>query len=139
MLTTIWIDDENFNFHVIDEPGYDPYNNDYHKWLEHTTELVRNRHWSYAKMNQVYTEDTHFSTIEIEDKLRKNDPRIHLCLYFVNPDLPPKKFDIYAMKKLQRYVHILPIIGKADSKSAKDIIALKLDLVSMAHLNNLPK
>lgn len=133
----ICIDKCKFKLSVIDEPGYDPIDNNCHKWLDNIVDLLKEKHKSYWLMNKVYTEDTRLSRIEIDDRLKKLDARVHMCLYFVNPDLPPKKFDIYAMKKLQRYVHILPIIGKADTKKAKDILALKLDLVSMAHMNSL--
>lgn len=59
-----------------------------------------------------------------------------MCIYFINPEKPLKKFDIYAMKKLQKYVHVLPVIGKADNPECKEIRELKLNLIEMAHLNN---
>lgn len=39
------------------------------------------------------------------------------------------------MKKLQKYVHVLPIIGKVDDRQKNEIVSLKLDLVEMAYLN----
>ena len=88
-------------------------------------------------MKEVYCEDTNLNTFEISSRMIKHDPRIHLILYFISPEVDIKKFDIYAMMQLQKYAHILPVIGRADCRRARDIVSLKLDLVSMAHLNKL--
>ena len=42
------------------------------------------------------------------------DPRVHLCLYFLNGH-HIKKADLEFIKSLSGYVNILPIIAKADS------------------------
>ena len=42
------------------------------------------------------------------------DPRIHLCLYFLNGH-HIKQADLDFLKALSSYVNILPIIAKADS------------------------
>jgi septin family protein len=60
-----------------------------------------------------------------------------MILYFIPADQALSKTDLYHMLKLQEYAHLIPIIGKADNRKESDIIALKLDLVRMAHLNNI--
>lgn len=60
-----------------------------------------------------------------------------MILYFIAADKSLSKTDLYNMLKLQKYAHVIPIIGKADNRKELDIIALKLDLVRMAYINNI--
>mmetsp|Transcript_19296 Transcript_19296/g.22390 ORF Transcript_19296/g.22390 Transcript_19296/m.22390 type:complete len:174 (-) Transcript_19296:66-587(-) len=68
--------------------------------------------------------------------MKQRDQRIHLVLYFVSPFKPIKKFDIFAMMKIQKYAHIIPVIGQAEKVQPEELRLCKLDLISMAHLNN---
>lgn len=61
-----------------------------------------------------------------------------MLLYFIKPESPFEKFDLYWMKELKDSVHLIPIIGKADSKREKDMIEFKWNLTSAAYLNDIP-
>ena len=132
----IILDSEGLNISVIDNFGYDPYEKNNHKWLDDVWNELQNRHKAYYRMHQVYFEDTNLSSFEYWERVRSHDKRIHLVLYFVQPFKPIKKFDIYAMMKIQKYAHIIPIIGKRDNMTQEELLSLKIDLISMAHINN---
>jgi septin family protein len=125
------------NFKAFDFTGYDPYENDYHEWLEKIENKLITLHVKYHKMEQIFRNETNLTDFEITNKLQEKDPRIHLILYFINPDMNIKKFDIYAMMRLQKLAHILPVIGRADTLKPEKIVELKLKLVETAHLNTL--
>jgi len=55
-----------------------------------------------------------------------------VCLYFIaGPRI--KREDIIYMKKLQKYVNIIPILAKGDSYTVEEIKAVKLTLINQAH------
>jgi septin family protein len=78
-----------------------------------------------------YVEDQFEKYLEEELRIKRHlkdfpDPRVHLCLYFVNPTghgLRP--LDIITMKKLHDKVNLLPIIAKADTVTKSDLVIFK--------------
>ena len=59
------------------------------------------------------------------------DNKVHVCLYFLTgPRI--KRDDIIYMKKLQKYVNIIPILAKGDSFTVEEIKAIKLTLINQA-------
>ena len=52
---TFVIDEQGFTLTVIDDKGYDPYEEDYHKWLDRSVETLEKRHKS--KLNQSVLSD----------------------------------------------------------------------------------
>jgi len=56
------------------------------------------------------------------------DDRIHLLLYFFD-SARIKKSDLLILKKLYKYVNILPVISKADSLTLRELEQLKEDII----------
>ena len=60
-----------------------------------------------------------------------SDNRVHCCFYFVNPSghgLRP--VDVQFMRLLHERVNIVPVIGKADTLTKKEVAALKRKILS---------
>ncbi|XP_075260523.1 septin-2-like isoform X3 [Convolutriloba macropyga] len=78
-----------------------------------------------------YVEDQFEKYLEEELRIKRNlaffpDPRVHLCLYFINPSghgLRP--LDIMTMKKLCDKVNLVPIIAKSDTITKADLELFK--------------
>lgn len=78
-----------------------------------------------------YVEDQFEKYLEEELRIKRHlkafpDPRVHLCLYFINPTghgLRP--LDIITMKKLCDKVNLLPVIAKADTVTKPDLQKFK--------------
>ncbi|QPG77203.1 hypothetical protein FOA43_004610 [Brettanomyces nanus] len=65
-----------------------------------------------------------------ETKVRRNprfeDTRVHVCLYFIFPTGHGlRELDIDTMKKLSKYVNVIPVIGRADSFTQTELINFK--------------
>jgi septin family protein len=133
----ILIDDEGFKVNIVDYEGYNPNAKDNAKYLKLLTKELYSRHKRYLKLKRVYFKETNFGTFRATSAVKSKDPRIHMILYFIAADKNLSKTDLYNMLKLQEYSHVIPIIGKADNRKELDIIALKLELVRMAYINNI--
>ena len=54
------------------------------------------------------------------------DKRVHACLYFIAPTGHGlKPLDVEVMKKIHKKVNIIPVIGKADSCTMKEVNMFK--------------
>ena len=54
------------------------------------------------------------------------DKRVHACLYFIAPTGHGlKPLDVEVMKKIHKKVNIIPVIGKADSCTVKEVNMFK--------------
>ena len=54
------------------------------------------------------------------------DSRVHACLYFIAPTGHGlKPLDVEVMKKIHKKVNIIPVIGKADSCTVKEVNMFK--------------
>lgn len=61
-----------------------------------------------------------------------SDSKVHVCLYFLSgPRI--NRTDIIYMKKLQKYVSIIPILAKGDSYTVEEVKLMKLNLINQAH------
>lgn len=65
------------------------------------------------------------------DRKKVQDTRVHCCLYFVPPYVRGlRPIDIQTMKNLQHKVNIVPVIGKADSLTKKELEQLKRNIMN---------
>ncbi|CDR42683.1 CYFA0S10e01068g1_1 [Cyberlindnera fabianii] len=69
-----------------------------------------------------------------ETRIKRNprfvDTRVHLCLYFIEPTGHGlRELDVECMKKLSKYVNVLPVIGKADSFTSFELEAFKKNIL----------
>ncbi|EGV60887.1 septin [Yamadazyma tenuis] len=89
---------------IVDTPGYgDNFNNEV----------------CFAEIENYLKQQFDLMLAE-ETKIRRNprfvDTRIHVMLYFITPNGHGlKELDISCMKRLSKYVNIIPVISKADS------------------------
>eukprot|EP01135_Chromosphaera_perkinsii_P002261 Nk52_evm47s221 gene=Nk52_evmTU47s221 len=65
------------------------------------------------------------------NRTRVRDGRIHCCLYFIAPTGHGlKPLDVECMKCLEKYVNIVPVIGKSDSLTPEELMAFKRRVLS---------
>ncbi|VUG17340.1 SHS1 [Brettanomyces bruxellensis] len=77
-----------------------------------------------------YLEQQFDMVLAEETKVRRNprfqDTRVHACLYF----LPPtghglRELDVLAMKRMAKYVNVIPVVSRADSFTKTELINFK--------------
>ena len=115
---------------VIDTPGFgeavdntecwtpivDYVEDQFDGYLEAETRVER---WEDNNVDNVFTE-SFLSRFDIADK------RVHACLYFIAPTGHGlKPLDVEVMKKIHKKVNIIPVIGKADSCTMKEVNMFK--------------
>mmetsp|Transcript_21746 Transcript_21746/g.65988 ORF Transcript_21746/g.65988 Transcript_21746/m.65988 type:complete len:675 (-) Transcript_21746:623-2647(-) len=61
------------------------------------------------------------------DRLRNEDPLVHCCLYFIAPHRL-KHIDVAFMRRLHKWVNIVPIIAKSDTMTTKEKEEFKLQV-----------
>lgn len=93
-----------FNIDMIDTPGYGSFRN-INSWVRF---IVRYLIEKIIKYNR---------------DPNKIDERVHCCLYFIDSVL--KQNDITALRELQKYMPIIPIISKADTCTLDEIKKFK--------------
>ena len=98
-----------FNIDMIDTPGYGSYRN-VQTWLKYITGYIFNKIVEYKL--------TH----------KRVDERVHCCLFFIDSVL--KQADMVALKELQKYTAIIPVIGKADTCTVDEIKNYKKIIIS---------
>ncbi|CEP20434.1 SHS1 [Cyberlindnera jadinii] len=69
-----------------------------------------------------------------ETRIRRNprfeDTRVHICLYFIEPTGHGlRELDVECMKKLSKYVNVLPVISRADSFTSLELEAFKKNIL----------
>ncbi len=75
--------------------------------------------------DQFYSYYVHESGYGI-DRKKLQDTRVHCCLYFLSPHLRGlRPIDVETIRSLQDKVNIVPVIGKADSLTKREIEVLK--------------
>lgn len=100
---------------VVDTPGFGDVVNNTECWAP-VVQYLDQQHLGYLNFEQ---------SQEFRDKLDK-DNRIHACLYFIRPTGHTlSALDIKAMEAIGSRVNLIPIIGKADTISPKDIARFK--------------
>lgn len=66
------------------------------------------------------------------------DNRVHCCFYFINPcGHGLKPIDIKFMKLLHERVNIVPVIGKADTLTKKELQQIKKKVLEEVHKNSI--
>lgn len=123
------VDEENvrLQLNIIDTPGFgDNLNN----------ELCLNEIENYLKQqfDLVLAEET---------RIRRNprfvDTRVHVMLYFITPTGHGlRELDITCMKRLSKYVNIIPVIGRADSFTESEIKHFKKQIKTDIERFNVP-
>mmetsp|Transcript_9465 Transcript_9465/g.18250 ORF Transcript_9465/g.18250 Transcript_9465/m.18250 type:complete len:345 (+) Transcript_9465:1086-2120(+) len=106
-----------FIMDMIDVPGYGSFTR-LESWLKMLQEFLSTQAIKYANLSHI-------------PKLERPDPRVHLCLYFIQ-GTRLKEADIQAMYVLQKYVNIIPVIAKADMHTADEIVSAKLNIALAA-------
>ncbi|KRX06260.1 P-loop containing nucleoside triphosphate hydrolase [Pseudocohnilembus persalinus] len=120
-----------FNINIIDTPGYSQGTN-LKAWYQDLRNYIIQQYENYQSYQYKQLEN-HFSNQDRQQfqQTAEGDSRIHLCLYFLQgPRI--KQTDIKMMKKLQKYVNIIPILAKGDSYNQEEIIEIKQNLIKEA-------
>lgn len=110
------VDDDNARLllNIIDTPGFgDNLNNEMC--------FVEIENYLKQQFDLVLAEET---------RIRRNprfvDTRVHVLLYFITPTGHGlRELDITCMKRLSKYVNIIPVVGRADSFTEKEMAAFK--------------
>jgi len=80
-----------------------------------------------------YIEDQFDAYLEAETRVERfdiTDNRVHACLYFIAPTGHGlKPLDVEVMKKIHKKVNIIPVIGKADSCTVKEVNMFKTKIL----------
>ncbi|KAL3234921.1 Sporulation-regulated protein 28 [Nakaseomyces bracarensis] len=59
---------------------------------------------------------------QVQRKTKTHDTRPHACIYFIKPNLRGlKEFDVDILKKICTKVNIIPVLGKADILSSREL------------------
>ncbi len=68
-----------------------------------------------------------------------NDPRVHCCLYFLSPQNPHRlrAVDVEAMKSLGDKVNLIPVIAKADTLTAEELVEFKAMVLEQLSSHNI--
>ncbi len=59
------------------------------------------------------------------------DKRVHLMFYFFTGHKTVDN-DFKILRKLQKYVNIIPVISKADSFKGEELYLMKMDIINTA-------
>lgn len=78
-----------------------------------------------------------------ETKVRRNprfvDTRVHVCLYFITPTGHGlRELDVECMKKLAKYVNVLPVVARADSFTPAELKQFKKTIMEDIDKYNVP-
>ncbi|KAI5953312.1 hypothetical protein KGF54_002683 [Candida jiufengensis] len=110
------VDDDNLKLilNIIDTPGFG-------ENLNNELCFVEIENYLKQQFDLVLAEET-----RIKRNPRFTDTRVHVMLYFITPTGHGlREIDIQCMKRLSKYVNIIPIIGKADSFTPKELQSFK--------------
>ncbi|TPX72340.1 hypothetical protein SpCBS45565_g00410 [Spizellomyces sp. 'palustris'] len=109
------IEEKGFNVRltVIDTPGFGDYVNNQDCWVP-VVEFIDEQHHNFMM---------HESRAQRQEK---DDLRVHVCLYFIQPTGHTlKPLDIEVMKQLGSRVNLIPIVAKADTLTPGDLAIFK--------------
>lgn len=111
-------DDTKIALSIIDTPGFGSNINN-----EICIDEILN--YLKAQFDHVLAEET---------RIRRNpkflDSRVHVCLYFVEATGHGlRELDVECMKKLSKYVNVLPVISKADSFTPDELKLFKRNIL----------
>lgn len=128
LCTTFAVQDEaertRIHYSVQDTPGYgDSF--DIAKRLREILDFVSRQQLAYLDLERTLRTDDH------------PDARIDVCLYFIPPHRL-KEVDVTFMKELSAVVALIPVIAKADSMTASELIAFKQHVLTEAKSHGIP-
>lgn len=110
------LDDDNVRLHlnIIDTPGFG-------ENLSNELCFVEIENYLKQQFDLVLAEET---------RIRRNprfvDTRVHVLLYFITPTGHGlRELDITCMKRLSKYVNIIPVVGRADTFTETEIANFK--------------
>lgn len=110
------LDDDNVRLHlnIIDTPGFG-------ENLNNEMCFVEIENYLKQQFDLVLAEET---------RIRRNprfvDTRVHVLLYFITPTGHGlRELDITCMKRLAKYVNVIPVIGRADSFTEAELKTFK--------------
>jgi septin 1 family protein len=112
-------DDTKLDLTIIDTPGFGD-NLDNEPCIDEIIVFLK------QQFDHVLSEET-----RIRRNPRFEDTRVHICLYFIEPTGHGlRELDVEVLKKLSQYVNVLPVIGKADSFTAKELADFKKNILN---------
>ena len=83
------------------------------EWYARIKKNLKNKMATYEELKELYSKDKRLQKQPVPDS------RYHLCLYFIqSPKVRPN--EIVYMKKLQKYVNILPVVVENDGRRKVD-------------------
>lgn len=101
---------------VIDTPGYGDHVNNMDSWKP-IVEEVDTRFEQYLEAEEALSVGAAGSV---------HDPRVHACLFFLEPTgHSMKPLDVAVIKKLHQKVNIVPVIAKADTQTDEELADFK--------------
>ncbi|EEB06717.2 septin Spn5 [Schizosaccharomyces japonicus yFS275] len=110
--------DINFNLTILDTPGFGEKCDNSNCWKPLANILVQ-------RLNAYFENE-----IKACRQLPIVDTRIHGCLFFINPTghmLDP--LELYVMKRIDRFVNIIPVIAKADMLTPEECARFKRNII----------
>ncbi|KAI5959569.1 uncharacterized protein KGF55_005213 [Candida pseudojiufengensis] len=123
------IDDDNLKLilNIIDTPGFG-------ENLNNELCFIEIENYLKQQFDLVLAEET-----RIKRNPRFTDTRVHVMLYFITPTGHGlREIDVQCMKRLSKYVNIIPIIGKADSFTPKELQYFKQQVKNDIEKFNVP-
>lgn len=121
------VDETKLDLTIIDTPGFGD-NLDNVPCIEEIISFLK------QQFDYVLSEET-----RIRRNPRFEDTRVHICLYFIEPTGHGlRELDIEVLKKLSKYVNILPIIGKSDSFTVSELAQFKKEILNDIKRSNIP-
>jgi len=110
----------------IDTPGYGA-NLDVTEWYKIVKGYIIKQFENFKEEKKKRQKD---KKISLNSYLE--DRRVHALLYFIaGPRINQK--DLIYMKRLKKYVNIIPVLAKGDSYTVNEIKEMKLNLIREAH------
>lgn len=117
----------------IDTPGFaDTINNEHH-WvpIQSFVEDQFERYFDLSHGGKLDMDQV------IDVRRAQQDCRVHLCLYFIAPHRL-KEIDIIFMKRMQKFVNIVPIIAKVDSMTTKERTVFRQSILERMTQEGIP-
>ncbi|ODQ82797.1 hypothetical protein BABINDRAFT_29672 [Babjeviella inositovora NRRL Y-12698] len=120
-------DDSKLLLNIIDTPGFG--------------ENINNEVCTREVIN--YLKQQFDLVLAEETKVRRNpkfvDSRVHVCLYFITPTGHGlREIDVECMKKLLKYVNVLPVVARADSFTEVELRRFKRTIMEDIEKYNVP-
>lgn len=111
-------DDSKVALCVVDTPGFGE-NLDNGVCFEEITNYLR------QQFDHVLAEET-----RIKRNPKFEDTRVHVCLYFIEATGHGlRELDVECMKRLSKFVNVLPVISKADSFTLSELATFKKNIL----------